>query len=105
VEGGRPPSIEVRVPPELESGSYANIVGVWHTPHEFTLDFSVSLPPAPAEGDGTVLPCQVVARIKVAPSLIFDLMRTLNENMTNYEASFGEIRRPEPPSQEDQGND
>jgi Protein of unknown function (DUF3467) len=99
VEGGPPQSLEVRVPPELESGSYANIVGVWHSPHEFTLDFSISLPAAPAEGGSMVIPCQVVSRVKVAPTLIFDLMRTLNENMTNYEATFGEIRRPGPPQE------
>jgi hypothetical protein len=70
------------------------MVGVWHTGHEFTLDFSVTLPAHEGEDGRPVLPCQVVARLKIAPTLVFDLMRALNENMTKYEATFGEIRRP-----------
>lgn len=50
--------------------------------------------PAPDPDQPPTIPCEVVARIKIAPSLIFDVLRTLNENMTRYEATFGEIRRP-----------
>ncbi len=83
------------VPPELQTGSYANVVGIWHTPHEFTLDFAVLMPPVPATEDGpSSMPCEVVARIKIAPSLIFDLLRAVNENMTRYEQAYGEIRQP-----------
>ena len=89
--------LEIRVPSDFEVGDYANMVGVWHTGHEFTLDFSVTLPTAEGPEGSTIVPCQVVARLKIAPSLIFDLMRALNENMTSYEAKFGEIRRPETP--------
>ena len=98
MEAGEQPQFQFRVPPELEGGAYSNMVGVWHTPHEFTLDFSVTLPVAQTE-QGMVLPCQVVARLKVAPTLVFELMRALNENMTRYEQAFGEIRRPEPPEE------
>lgn len=94
--GGQEVSFEFRIAPELEVGQYANVLGVWHTAHEFTLDFSVTLPPvAPTDdSEGAIVPCQIVSRVKVAPSLIFDLLRTLNENMTRYEAQFGEIQRP-----------
>jgi hypothetical protein len=95
VDDEEPTQLEIRVPAEIEGGAYANMVGVWHTGHEFTLDFSVTLPTNEGEGGRTVVPCQVVARLKIAPTLIFDLMRALNENMSNYEAKFGEIRRPE----------
>jgi len=87
--------LEIRIPPELEGGAYANMVGVWHTGHEFTLDFSVTLPTREGPEGSTIVPCQVVARLKIAPTLVFDLMRALNENMTGYETTFGEIRRPE----------
>jgi len=36
----------------------------------------------------------VVARLKVPVSLVFDVIRALNEEMTVYEQQFGEIRRP-----------
>lgn len=96
MEGGEQQvSFEFRIAPELEAGHYANVLGVWHTPHDFTLDFSVTLPPvAPSDpNELPVIPCQIVSRVKVAPSLIFDLLRTLNENMTRYEAQYGEIQR------------
>ncbi len=100
----RPPQYELRVPPELEGGVYANFLGVWHTAHEFTLDFAATLPAEPTETpDGPALrvPCRVTARIKVPPTLVFEILKALNTNMTGYEQRFGEISRPgdaEPPA-------
>lgn len=93
------PQLLFSIPEELQTGSYANFVGVWHTPHEFTLDFSVTgLPAPPAEpGEPPTIPCDVVARVKIAPSLVFDLLQALNQNMTRYEENFGEIQRPQAP--------
>jgi hypothetical protein len=34
------------------------------------------------------------SRVKIPVTLIFDVMRALNENMTRYEGVFGAIRRP-----------
>jgi hypothetical protein len=88
-------TFQINVPPELEAGVYANFVGVWHSPYEFTIDFASMLPVEQHEGDGgPIVPCRVVARVKIPTSLVFDLMRTVNENMTRYEERFGEIRRP-----------
>lgn len=91
------PQFVFSVPEDLETGRYANMLGVWHTGHEFTLDFSVTSQMVP--GNPSIIPCQVVARVKVAPSLVFELLQALNANMTNYEASFGEIKRLEPPEE------
>ena len=38
------PSFALQVPDALEGGVYSNLVAVWHTPYEFTLDFAVMLP-------------------------------------------------------------
>jgi hypothetical protein len=89
----------VGVPDELEAGVYGNVLSIWHTPYEFTLDFASTQPPqvTQPEGDepGTVeVPCRVVSRVKIPPTVIFDVLRALNENMTRYEDSFGSIRRP-----------
>ena len=78
---------------EAESGGvYANFLGVWHTAHEFTLDFAVTQPAALAQlQDGTTVtrvPCQVVSRVKVPPTVLFDFLRTLNENLSNWERNF-----------------
>jgi hypothetical protein len=91
-------NFQVVVPPEWEGGAYANFVSVWHSPYEFTLDFCATQPPQPAdpsEPEGSVvIPCRVGARVKIPVTLIFDVLRALNENMTRYESSFGTIRRP-----------
>lgn len=89
---------EIRVPPELEAGSYSNFLSVWHSPFEFTLDFAVTevnQPTDPKTPNAPVtVPCRIVARIKIPPPLIFSVLQALNENMTNYEAKFGEISPP-----------
>ena len=99
LEPPEPPThYELRVPAELEGGVFANFLGVWHTAHEFTLDFAATLPAeAVATPDGPVLkvPCRVTARVKVPPTLVFEMLRALNTNMTGYEQRFGEIRRPD----------
>jgi hypothetical protein len=37
----------------------------------------------------------VVSRVRIPVSVIFDVLRALNENMTRYETAFGEIQRPQ----------
>jgi hypothetical protein len=85
------------VPAEERGGRYANFLAVWHTGHEFTLDFAATQPPqqpASEEADQrVVVPCQVVARVRIPVSLVFDVLRTLNDNMTRYESKYGEIQR------------
>lgn len=78
-------------------GTYANFLSVWHTPYEFTLDFAQIQPAQMTEDQSSLdVPCQLVARVKVPPSAIFDIIKALNENMTGYEANFGEIKPPIP---------
>ena len=80
-------------------GVYSNFLGVWHTAHEFTLDFAVTQPAMAAtdeEGNPmTRVPCQVVARVRVPPTVVFDFLRTINENLSTYEATYGAIQRPD----------
>ena len=94
--GDQPPlHFEMAVTDDLSAGVYANFLGVWHTAHEFTLDFAVTQPAGPAQTpDGqtvTRVPCQVVARVKVPPTVLFDFLRTLNENLSNWERNFGGV--------------
>ena len=85
--------------PALEAGAYANGLAIWHTPHEFTFDFLVSSqPPRQArtpEGETVIrAPHRLVARIRIPPTSVFDIIRTINENLTMYEQQFGQIRQP-----------
>jgi uncharacterized protein DUF3467 len=100
----RPTEFQIQVPTELEAGVYANFLSVWHTAYEFTLDFGVTQPPRVEHPDDPTEPvqvdCRVVSRVKIPVTVLFDVLRALNENMTRYEQVFGEIQRPEPPDED-----
>lgn len=86
------PNIRINVPPEQVAGHYANLVGVWHTQHDFAIDFCVIQPFVGSE-EGS-MSAQVVSRVRIPPTIVFDLLRSINENLTDYEETFGEIRQP-----------
>lgn len=90
-------SLTLHVPDDLTGGVYSNVVAVWHTPYEFTLDFAVMLPAQQAAGAdtiGSVTPCRVVSRVKIPPDVVFQLMRALSVNERLYEQNIGSIPRP-----------
>jgi len=67
---------EVQADPAMTGGVYANALAIWHTAHEFTLDFMVPSQPAqPAvtpEGQQVIRnPQRLVARVRVPPSTVF----------------------------------
>ena len=85
--------------PALEAGVYANGLAIWHTPHEFTFDFFVSSQPPvearTAEGELVIrAPHRQVARVRVPPTSVFDIIRTISQNLALYEQKFGPIRTP-----------
>jgi hypothetical protein len=85
--------LEFEVPEALRGGSYANATRTWHTAHEFTIDFIAV--DAPIE-EADVVRGIVTSRVRIPVTMIFDLIRALNETMTLYENAFGEIRSIEP---------
>ena len=95
-ESSAPQVPQVRTPEKWTTGVYANGVGVWFTQTDFTLDFVVNLPPElkmGADGGQQLLsPQQVVARVKVPPPLVFQLMRNLSTNLDRYEGQYGAIQ-------------
>jgi Protein of unknown function (DUF3467) len=84
---------------EAPRSVYANILGVWYSPYEFALDWGLTEPVVPDDPDDPTsrlrIPVSLVARVRLPTSLVFDVLRSLNQAMTRYEATFGEIRRPE----------
>jgi hypothetical protein len=93
------------LPPELEGGVYAHTFSMWHTPFDFTIDFAVIVPEL-ADADDPELPpaapAKVVARIRIPPTLAFDLIRMINGEMADYEAEWGEIIPPQKRQEEEQ---
>lgn len=99
-EGEQPEfaGFQFNVPPEWEGGVYANMLSVYHSAYEFTFDWAVTQVPQPADpenpAEAYVVPCTVTARVRVPATLIFDVLRAINGDMTAYEQEWGEIRSP-----------
>ncbi len=76
--------------PEAQlAGVYADLVGVWHTPDAFVLDFSALIEPAHRESAGgteaVVRRAQVVARVRIPPSQVFEIMKVLEQQLSAWE--------------------
>jgi hypothetical protein len=88
--------MELIVPEDQSAGTYANGFGTWFNQTDFTIDYFVHLPAneqIDEETGSTYLhaPVQVVARIKLPPTLIFRLMQQLESTYTEYERMFGAV--------------
>jgi hypothetical protein len=98
-EGENGVSIRFYVPPEQEAGVYAETVAVWHTPYDFVIDFGSIQIAQPSDPDDPAspfeVPARVVSRVRIPTGLVFDVIRTINARMEQYEAEWGEIRGPE----------
>ena len=82
--------INMNLPPEQEAGSYANFAGVWHGADGFVLDFAVVTQPAAANADGaTDINARVVSRVRIPTSQAWELMRALNEQLSQWETEYG----------------
>jgi hypothetical protein len=82
--------VEITVPPELQTGVYANFAAIsTQTPHDFTLDFIQLIPGSDAPQ------AIVVARIKLAPSFLMPLMQTLAKHQTDFEDALRKLREQE----------
>lgn len=66
---------------------YSNVVRIAHTPSEMVFDFGQILP-----GDSQA---PIKARILMTPLSAKLLHRALSENLTKFEAAFGEIKMPQ----------
>lgn len=86
--------LRMNVPDDLQGGVYANVVGVWHGPFDFTLDFGVAGMTQRDEDGTSYVPAPVVARVKVPPQVIFRIAQAIAENVDRYERNFGPINQP-----------
>jgi hypothetical protein len=81
------------VPSEVEVGFYADFASIWHTPETFVLDFAVlKRPPQPSQNEGVpslVFPTRVVARVRVPPAQIFEIMKALEQQLSMWEREHG----------------
>jgi hypothetical protein len=95
------PTFQVEISPEIEPGVHADFTSIWHTPDTFVLDFaSLRQPPFLEEDEAgsevLVLPTRIVARVKIPPSQVFELMRGLEQQLTAWERETGQPGPQEP---------
>ena len=86
LEGSMPPNqMAIEIPSNLEA-VYSNFALITHSPSEIVVDFARILPNMPK--------AKVYARIMMTPMNAKLLLRALGENLSRYEAQYGEIILP-----------
>lgn len=97
----RPPlqRFEVEMTPEVEVGIHADFVNLWHTPDTVVLDFAALRQPPylQVEEPGTevaIAPTRIVARLRLPPRQVWELMRALEKELTAWESETGQTVPP-----------
>ncbi len=80
-----PKQINVELGEKEAEGIYSNLALISHSPAEFVVDFTRVLPGVPKT--------KVYARIIMTPQHAKSLFNALNDNITQYEKKFGEIKQ------------
>jgi len=83
--------IQIELPPEIADGIYANLAVITHSTSEFVIDFARITPGSPK--------AKVQGRIIMTPINAKLLMKTLDDNITKFEAKFGDIKTPDQSAQ------
>jgi len=85
--------VEIDVPSELESGTYANFAVVHHTQHEVTIDFcQLGINPMQPGESPTA---KVVSRINIAPTFVIPLLQAISENTARREDNLRQLEEGE----------
>jgi Protein of unknown function (DUF3467) len=87
--------VEITVPPDHEVGVYAGFASVWRTQDSFVIDFSTEVRPAEVAEDAESgasyvhIPARVVSRVRIPPGQVWELMKSLEQNLSAYERENG----------------
>ena len=76
-------------------GVYANVVSVWHTGLEFTLEFAVSLRERQQSPNAVY-----VAWMKVPPQVAWELAQQISNHVAQFEEEYGRFT-PRSPDEEE----
>jgi hypothetical protein len=79
--GGK--GMSVSLPAGMGSGVYADFAAVWHSRDVFTLDFAALL--GPTGGAAQERRAEVVARVRIPPSQVFEIMKALETQLSAWE--------------------
>lgn len=87
--------VEISVPPEVEVGVFAGFASVWRAQDSFVLDFATEVRPPEISRDPESdipyvhVPATVVARVRIPPGQVWELMKALEQNLSAYERDTG----------------
>lgn len=101
----REQQFEIEIGQDIEPGVHADFASLWHTPDTFVLDFaSLRRMPHVQVDDDTgrqvmKLPTRIVARVKIPPAQVFELMKALESQLTKWELETGQRRSDQPPEE------
>ncbi|MDO4320424.1 MAG: DUF3467 domain-containing protein [Bacteroidales bacterium] len=87
--------LKIEITPEIAAGHYSNLAVISHSAQEFFVDFIAMAPNMPQ--------AKVQSRIIMTPENAKNLLFALRDNLTKYEATFGEIERKMPKNGKPQG--
>lgn len=88
--------LKIELSPEVAGGHYSNLAVIAHTGNEFFVDFIAVAPNMPQ--------AKVVTRVIMTPENAKNLLFALRDNISKYEANFGEIARKQPKNPAAGGN-
>ena len=77
--------IKIELTPEVAAGHYSNLAVIAHSANEFFFDFITVAP--------NMQQAKVQTRVIMTPENAKNLLFALRDNLTKYEATFGEIER------------
>ena len=83
---GQGQQINIELGEKEAEGIYSNVVFIAHSPSEVILDFARALPGLPK--------AKVYARVILTPQHAKSLLMALEQNLKNFETSFGAIKLP-----------
>ncbi|MBP9725530.1 MAG: DUF3467 domain-containing protein [Bacteroidia bacterium] len=75
--------LNIELSEEVAEGTYSNLAIITHSSSEFVIDFVRIMPGVPK--------AKVKSRVLLTPQHAKRLMMALNDNITRFEESFGEV--------------
>lgn len=81
--------LNIELSEEVAAGTYSNLAVLNHSPTEFVADFIQVMPGVPK--------AKVRSRIILTPQHAKRLLKAMSDNISRYEAQFGEIKDIEQP--------
>lgn len=96
-----PARAQIHLPDDQMAGTYADFVSAWHSDDVFVLDFAViTEPPQQQVGEGgeqfVGISTRVVSRVRIPPSQVFEIMKALEQQLSQWERQNTERRQADP---------